>query len=237
MPQYSPMRGIRTITFDLDDTLWAIYPVIMRAERALYEWLGENYPRITGMYSHDEILKLRESIVFEYPGQSHDFTFMRRTVLGRLGIAAGYGEDLVDDAMALFHEFRNDVELFPEVRPALDALRKSYKVIAVTNGNANLDKIGIRDLFHDVVSAASAGAAKPDRQIFDAAVEAGGANADQTLHVGDHPEIDVAGALDAGLKSVWVNRNGDDWPGHLQQPDGIVRDIGELPTLLGCEAP
>ena len=49
--------------------------------------------------------------------------------------------------------------------------------IAVTNGNANLEKIGIDDLFDGHINAAMAGAAKPHRPIFDAAVKAGGASA------------------------------------------------------------
>jgi len=227
------MKAIRTITIDLDDTLWAIQPVIERAERKLYEWLGDEYPRVTEMFSQDEIGKLRENIVTEYRGKSHDFTFLRRAVLGRLGAAAGYGVGIVDRAMGYFDPLRNDVELFPEVRPALGALGEHYCVIAVTNGNASLDQIGIRDLFDDVISASGVGAAKPDRQIFDIAVEAGGADAHETLHVGDHPEVDVVGAQNAGLKSVWVNRHGSAWPDHLQDPDAIVKDVGELLSLLG----
>jgi len=232
MPQYSPMNAIRTITIDLDDTLWAIHPVIERAERKLYDWLREKYPRVTELFTPEEIRKLRENIVLEYPGKSHDFTFLRRTVFGRLGVAAGYGKEIVDGAMAVFDTLRNDVEVFPEVRPTLTALGRNYCVIAVTNGNANLDRIGIRDLFHHVVSASAVGAAKPAREIFAVAVDKGGACAQETLHVGDHPEVDVAGARDAGLKAVWVNRHGHEWPDHLQNPEGIVRDIGELLSLL-----
>jgi putative hydrolase of the HAD superfamily len=81
-----------------------------------------------------------------------------------------------------------------------------------------------------------AGAAKPARTIFDVAVKTGGAQHHETLHVGDHPEADVVGASNAGLKSVWVNRHGDDWPDHLQRPDGIVKDIGELLALLGIQS-
>lgn len=227
------MRDIRTITIDLDDTLWAIHPVIERAEQALHDWLSAEYPRITDMFSAEDIIELREAVISEYWERNHDFTFLRRTVLGRLGIAAGYGDGLVDDAMAVFSATRNDVEVFPEVRPALTALGQRYCVIAVTNGNANLEHIGLRDLFDTVVSATSAGAPKPARRIFEVAVQAGGATADETLHVGDHPEVDVVGARDAGLKAVWVNRYGHDWPDYLQRPDGIVKDMGELLSLLG----
>lgn len=230
------MQNIRTITIDLDDTLWAIHPVIVRAEKALYAWLQENYPGITERFSPQDLTQMREEIVTECSDKGHDFTFLRRKVLGRVGAAAGYGDAPVDGAMALFSAYRNDVELFPEVRPALSALGEKYSVIAVTNGNANLDTIGIRDLFHDVVSASVAGAAKPARAIFDVAVKAGGAERHETLHVGDHPEADVVGASNAGLKSVWVNRHGDAWPDHLRRPDGIVKDIGELLALLGIQS-
>ena len=90
------------------------------------------------------------------------------------------------------------------------------------------------DLFDDFVSASLAGAAKPARQIFEVAVKAGGAAAHQTLHVGDHPELDVAGARDAGLKAVWVNRHGGEWPGGLPRPDGVVEHVGELRALLAA---
>lgn len=229
------MNDIRTITLDLDDTLWAIRPVIARAEKALYAWLQEHYPRITERFSPQELLHMRENIATENNGKSHDFTFLRRKVLGKVSAAAGYGEAPVDDAMELFSAYRNDVEVFPEVRPALRALGERYCVIAVTNGNANLDAIGIRDLFDGVVSASMAGAAKPAREIFDIAVKTGGAEKHETLHVGDHPEADVVGANNAGLKSVWVNRHGEDWPDHLQRPDGIVKDVEELLALLDTQ--
>ena len=226
------MNDIRTITFDLDDTFWEIHPVIRRAERHLYAWLGDNYPRITQMYELAEIREIREQVIIEMPGRTHDLTFLRQVVLERIGTAAGYDLDFVDDAFDVFDEVRNDVDIFPEVIPALESLRQHFKLIAVTNGNANLEKIGIRHLFQDVVTAASAGAAKPARRIFDAAVLAGGAHAAQTLHVGDHPEFDVNGAHDAGLKTAWVNRGGERWPDESNVPDIEVAHVGELASLL-----
>ncbi len=217
---------------DLDDTLWEIHPVIHRAERRLYEWLGEHYPRITEKFSRDAIIKQRKEIALEFPQKDHDYTFLRRTVLGRIGAAADYDEEFVDEAMEVFDAVRNDIVVFPEVRPALEALRNNYRLIAVTNGNSNLQKIGIDDLFHDVVSASTVGVAKPAPKIFDVAVRVGGAKAHQTLHVGDHPEIDVNGARAAGLRTVWVNRNGQRWPGEFAEPDRIVTHVGQLQSLL-----
>ena len=227
------MKDIRAITLDLDDTLWAIHPVIHRAERRLYEWLGEHYPRITEKFEPTDMRKVRSQVVAEFSELSHDLTFLRRTVLTRVGAAVGYSDEFVDDAFAVFDEVRNNVDIFPEVIPALESLRERYVVVAVTNGNAKLDVVGIDHLFHDFITAADAGAAKPARQIFDVAVAAGGASADETLHVGDHPEYDVAGAADAGLRTAWVNRDGASWPGSLAVPDIEVAHIGELAHLLG----
>ena len=226
------MNNVRTITLDLDDTLWAIHPVIKRAEERLYTWMSQDYPRITEMFAPEDLVEVRTAVFAEHRDRMHDLYFLRRAVLARIGQAAGYGDSFVDDASAVFIEARNDVELFPEARPALEFLAERYVVVAVTNGNADLEKIGIDDLFDGVVSATMAGAAKPDRTIFDMAVKAGGASATQTLHVGDHPLCDVHGARDAGLRAVWVNREGDDWPGEYHAPDGEVRHVGELRALL-----
>ena len=223
-----PVNGIRTITLDLDDTLWEIHPVIYRAERRLYEWLHENYPAITAMFSVEDLRILRKQVLDKHVDKVHDLTFLRYTVLTEAASAAGCSNFVVEEAFAVFDEVRNDVEMFPEARPALVALAERFTLIAVTNGNANLEKIGIDDLFHGHVNAAMAGAAKPARPIFDAAVAAGGASAAETLHVGDHPLYDVHGAREAGLRTVWVNRNGDAWPDEYDSPDLEVRHVGEL---------
>lgn len=226
------MNDIRAITIDLDDTLWEIHPVIHRAERLLREWLQAHFPRVTEQFSPDAARELRRDVAAEHPEQRHDLTFLRRAVLRRMGEAAGYRDDFVDAAMEVFSEARNAVDVFPEVRPALSDLRERYVLVAVTNGNADLARIGIADLFDDFVSAGMAGAAKPDRQIFDAAVAAAGATPAQTLHVGDHPHYDVDGARQAGLRTAWVNRTAAAWPDDLRRPDVIVEHVGQLHRLL-----
>jgi putative hydrolase of the HAD superfamily len=227
-----PVNDIRTITLDLDDTLWDIHPVIVRAEHSLYSWLGEHYPRITEMFSIEEMRILRNEVFERHPDKLHDLTFLRYTVLTEAATSAGYTEFRVDEAFAVFDQARNDIEMYPESRPTLVALAERFTLIAVTNGNANLEMIGIDHLFDHHISAAMAGAAKPARPIFDAAVKAGGAGADETLHVGDHPVYDVQGAREAGLRTVWVNRTDAAWPDEHEEPDLTVRHIGELLDVL-----
>jgi len=231
------VNGIRTITLDLDDTLWEIHPVIRRAEKRLYAWLGEHYPRITERFEPADMREIRSDVVKRHADKAHDLTFLRHTVLMEAANAAGYSDFLVDEAFAVFDEVRNDVDLFPEARPALVALARRFTLIALTNGNADLERIGIDDLFDGHVNAAMAGSAKPDRPIFDAAVDAGGASAAETLHVGDHPFYDVHGAREAGLRTVWVNRNGDEWPDEYETPDLEVQHVGELTEIVGGKTP
>ena len=226
------MHRIRAITLDLDDTLWEVGPVIRRAEEELWSWLSEHYPAIPARFTPETVATLRDEVIEEYWQQTHDFRFLRKMVLRRMALQVGYAEDLVEDAFAVFDAARNRVELFPDVMPTLAVLQEHFTVVAVTNGNANLERIGIRHLFHAVVTAVEAGVAKPARPIFEEAVNRAGVTAEQTLHVGDHPEIDIAGASDAGLKTAWLNRVAAEWPEHLPPPDATVTTMSEVPDLL-----
>ena len=228
------MYRIRAITLDLDDTLWEVGPVIRRAEAELWAWLGEHYPAIGERFSVEAVAELRATVIQEHWHKSHDFRYLRKKVLATLALGAGYTTDLVDDAFAVFDAARNRVELFPDVEPALVRIKERFRVIAVTNGNANLEAIGIRHLFDDVVTAAETGVAKPAGPIFRKAVDRAGVSAAETLHVGDHPEIDIAGAAKAGLKTAWINRVAAEWPEELAPPDATVNTIDELDALLAA---
>lgn len=226
------LHRIRAISLDLDDTLWEIGPVIRRAEAELWGWLEQNYPKIPARFTPDVSLALREQVVDEHPDMAHDFRFLRKTVLIRMAETVDYSSDFVAEAFAVFDAARNRVELFPDVKPVLQELSVHFKVIALTNGNANLETIGIRDLFHAVITAADVGAAKPQPVIFEKAVREAGVEPEEVLHVGDHPELDVVGASNAGLRTAWMNRNGEEWPENLPAPDATVSSVTELRDLL-----
>lgn len=226
------MQHIRAITLDLDDTLWEIAPVIQRAEAELWRWLERHCPAIAEKFSAEAAREIREQIILEHWDRTHDFRFLRKMALRHMLDACGYPDDFIEDAFNVFDVERNKVRLFPDVVPALETLAEHFTVIAVTNGNANLQTIGIRHLFSDVVTAVDAGAAKPERLIFEEAVARAGVAAAETLHVGDHPEIDIVGAKEAGLCTAWMNRRGIAWPRHLLKPDVIVASVSELHGIL-----
>ena len=226
------LHRIRAITLDLDNTLWAIDPVIRRAEALLWEWLTDNYPRIPAQFSAEGLLDVRESVMEEHWNKSHDFRFLRKKVLEKIAVDSGYTAELVEPAFAVFDRARNEVDLYPDVMPGLEELASDFVLVAVTNGNADLETIGIRHLFHDVVAAAEAGFSKPARPIFDQAIARSGVSPVEILHVGDHPETDVKGAQEAGLQTAWINRNDEAWPDDLPEPDAVVTTIPELQELL-----
>ena len=201
-------------------------------KRSGHGW-AKHYPRIHDTYSSADLIQLRHDIVDEHWEKNFDFRFLRKKVLEKVALGAGYDGSLVEPAFEVFDDVRNDVELYPDVIAELELLFSRFTVVAVTNGNSNLETIGIRHLFHGVVTAVSAGAAKPARQIFDVAIREAGVGPEEILHVGDHPETDIEGARQAGLRTAWINRNGERWPDDVPAPDAIVADMTELRRTAG----
>jgi putative hydrolase of the HAD superfamily len=226
------MRQVAVVCLDLDDTLWAVDPVIERAERALADWLGRHYPRITERHDLASMRRLRAAMAARFPDLGHDLTFLRRQALILHAQEAGYPETVADEAFAVFYEERNRVEPFADVVPALGRLRARYRLMSLSNGNADLGVIGLRRFFEDSLAAREAGAAKPDRRIFEVMLARAGVEPAEAVYVGDDPHADVEGARRAGLHAVWINRFGRPWPDELERPAHVVRDLDELDSLL-----
>jgi len=223
--------SIKCVTFDLDDTLWETTSVIARAEELFYAWLACRYPRLARRYRPEALLDHRRSYYQRYPELHHDLTALRKRWLAQLAREGGYGPDLVEQGFDHFWRHRNEVKMFDDARTMLVRLNGSYRVGAITNGNADVHHIGVAHYFDFVVSAADAGAAKPRPEIFEAALGRAGVRAPEAVHVGDDPDADVRGASAAGMRTVWVNTTGLPWPGGAR-PDAEVRSVGELPAVL-----
>ncbi len=219
----------RVISLDLDDTLWPVAPVIAAAEDELLAWLTAHHPR--AMHGHDghSLRSLRADVASRHPGRRHDLTWLRRRALFEQFAAAGYASPPVEEALEVFLCGRNRVALYDDVRPALERLRTKYRLFAVSNGNADLGRCGIADLFEGHITAAAAGAAKPDARIFDLLLREAGVEPAQVLHIGDDPLADVVGATQAGMHSVWLNREGRAWPPQFSPPLWTVTSLAEIP--------
>ena len=226
------MSVIRAILFDLDDTLWDCQPVIVQAEHALYDFLREQYPRITDRYDLDAMRAQRVKMAREHPTMRHDFTWLRMESLRQHAIEAGYAETMAQEAFDVFYRARNQVVLFDDVRPAFERLAPDYRLFAITNGNANLRAIGLEQFFEAALSAREAGTAKPDPRIFDILLQRAGLKPEQAAHVGDDQVADVEGARGAGVLPVWLNRNGAPWELESSHPSIEIASLDDLPRVL-----
>ena len=222
---------IRCLTFDLDNTLWAIEPVIRRAEKEFYAWLGEHCPEITARFEMSELAEQRYEYFNEFPQQRHNLTWLRKQWLAKIFTEFGYEHMDVESAFHYYWRFRNDVELFPGTHEILEFLSQRYRVGVITNGNACVEMIGINNYFDFVISSEKIGAAKPAPEIFDAALRAAGIPASQVVHIGDDPRIDILGASAMGFKTIWYNPKLSPWPGG-QTPNAVVRSLAELESAL-----
>jgi putative hydrolase of the HAD superfamily len=230
------LNSVRVIGFDLDDTLWSIAPVIQRANRVLFDWIDTRYPRITFGHTPESLHAACIDFMRARPGMRHDLTTLRKAFLRHLGREAAYAEDFAEEAFAAFYAARNEVELFPEVEAVLAALARRHVLVALSNGNACIERIGIARHFRLAVNSAEAGVGKPDPRMFHLALERLGEPAEVMVHVGDHPEHDVLGAHNAGVRAIWLNRPGSSFPVHMPAPWAIIANLAQLPPLLAGEA-
>jgi putative hydrolase of the HAD superfamily len=222
------MTAPLVLSFDLDDTLWPITPVILAAEQELESWLRLHHPQTMCTHSVATLRALRERVALQYPQRSHDMTFLRHRAIMEL-----FGEDSdarrhADAAFEVFYAARNRVTMYEDVPAALARLRRRYRLFAVSNGNADLRRCGLGDLFEGHITAIAAGAAKPDARIFVHLLRAAGVEPDQVLHVGDDPHADVHGATAAGMQAVWLNRDARAWPAGLAPPPRTIATLAQI---------
>jgi putative hydrolase of the HAD superfamily len=226
------MREVQAIIFDLDDTLWEVGPVIVRAERAMLGFLASHYPRVLEQHTLESMRDVRARMALEHPAMRHDFTWLRLESLRHHAREAGYAEQMADEAFAVFYAARNEVTLFDDVLPALARLQRRFRLFAVSNGNADLSVIGLARFFEHSLGAREAGMLKPDPRIFAQLLGRAGLGPERVLHVGDDAVADVEGARRAGVTPVWLNRAGTTWPAAAAPPPLTVRSLTELVGLL-----
>lgn len=232
---------VRAITIDLDDTIWPIAPVILRAEAALGQWLREHAPRTAAHWPDEARRALRERIAAERSDLAHDFSRQRMLTLERMLREAGDDPVLAQPAFDAYFAARCQVEHYQDSLQALDRLAARVPMAALTNGNACLRTIGLMRLFRFQLGAREHGAAKPTTSIFHAACRQLDCDPAQVLHVGDDVEMDVIGAQRAGLRSCWINRSdahghARTWPHPESPPDLEMPDLGALADWLDAAA-
>jgi len=162
-------------------------------------------------------------------------TFQRRLFLDELGLDPGGFEEL---SAELFERFEDAAtfRLYPGARELLAALRAGGLFVGlISNWSARLPRLlralGLEGAFDGVLCSALEGLEKPDPRLFRRALERAGVEAGAALHAGDHPERDVAGALAAGLRAVWV-RHGPGLETAPAPPCPVVTSLAALQDLI-----
>ncbi|MBS82459.1 MULTISPECIES: HAD family hydrolase [unclassified Variovorax] len=228
------LKRISAITLDLDDTLWPIWPTIERAEAVLHAWLLREAPKTAALLVTPGVLReLREATAKERSDLAHDLSALRRESIRTALRRAGEDPALADPAFDAFFAERQRVTLYDDALPALKWLSERYPLVAVSNGNADIHKTGVGRWFRTAFNARAFGSGKPHAPIFRAAAASVGLLPKDVLHVGDDAELDVVGALDAGMQAAWLVRDERPWV-HGARPQLIVPNLHALCVALGA---
>ncbi len=225
---------IRAISFDLDDTLWPVAPAIAQAELDVHAFFARHAPAIAERFPPEVQRERRVTLWKSRPDLKHNLTAIRRLAVEELFTGAGLNPDtaLVDGAMEAYFAARNAVQFYDDVSAVLPALGQRYTLATLTNGNANLQRIGIAHWFAHDFSSSRFGVAKPDPAIFAAACEQLALPPAQVLHVGDDAALDVRAARAAGLQVFWLNREDRAWDSDEPAPPS-GSTLHELVQWLG----
>lgn len=208
-------------------------PTIHRAEKATYDWLQQNYSRVTDKYSEQGLFDFRRSFMNSDEDYRIDLSLMRREMLRQLAVEFDYeAESMVEQGFELFYRLRHDVSFYDDVFPVLDRLKGQYRMGSISNGNASAGLTLLNNYFDYFINAADIMVRKPGGQIFQAFCDYLEVRPENCLYVGDDPEYDVVGARDAGMQTIWVNREASSWPQGLLPAQAEISSLDQLLPLL-----
>ena len=223
---------IRVIAFDLDDTLWNVAPVIKRAESILADWLEKE---VTGYsYEPSKLMPIRERLLSDDPSLGHRLTAFRQQLI-KASLVTHLDEQSAashaERAMEIFLAARNEVEFFEGALDTLRDIARSFQLGAITNGNADIHRLGLTDCFSFAFSAEQVGAPKPAPDLFHAALAHTGCEPAEMVYVGDDPIKDVDAANKVGLHTIWMRSKGRLIESETH-PNETIEDIRALPDAI-----
>ena len=231
------MKTYRHLFFDLDHTLWDFEKNADETLRTLFELhnlgrYGFSVDTFIARYS-----EVNHALWRLYQANKIDQKALRNIrftrTLTKLGVPE---EEQPTDISAQFTDilpYKSAV--FPYTHEVLDYLRdKGYVMHLITNGFQDIQHIKLAssrltDYFVEVVTSEHIGCLKPDRRIFDHALERAGTTAPESLMIGDNLECDVLGAFNAGIDQVYFN---PEKRRHFAQTTYEISCLSELKKIL-----
>lgn len=207
------MSARRWVFFDIDQTLCDFTATRKRALRHSLAAVRIAVGRKAAQLTVGDLQRVRDAIA-DRSAPDRSMEEIRRQsfkeVLRGLGLCGDELDRIAKDVTEQYFEARfGDPHLYDDVRPALADLAATYALGAISNGNSYPERLGLNTPFAAIVLAQEVGARKPDRAIFEAALQAAGSTAAESIMVGDSLNEDVSGALRAGWRAVWLDRRGE----------------------------
>lgn len=201
------------IFFDLDHTLWDFEQSAAQTFALLFE---KHHLKLRGIPSLQDFIKkytIHNTLLWElYRNGELKKEILRslrfENTLREFGIndsvlAESIGDDYV------YHAPRT-VFLIPGALEVLQYLQTKYVLHLITNGFEEVQHIKVREAdigkyFTTITTSEEAGVKKPDKQIFEYALNKAGARVQESLMIGDNLEVDIEGARQAGIDQVYFN--------------------------------
>ncbi len=226
------MPDYKHIFFDLDRTLWDFEANTLETFRDLY--VSYNLSAYFSDYQsfHDSYTEINRVLWQEYLDGK-----LKKEVLRTLRFHITLEKNGLDN-MKLAEKIGMDyialspqkTILFPYTIETLEYLKKKYRLHIITNGFnevqfVKIKNCGLEPYFTSVITSEKAGYQKPRKEIFDYSLKMVNARKKESLMVGDDYEIDIAGAMNAGIDQVYFN------PARLPFPKKPTHEISSLREL------
>ena len=228
---------IKTVIFDLDDTLYAFGPAEQTGRAAIRDYVQ----RVVGidgdafMACFVEMLNLQ----FKLHGDScgcHSRAIRAQLACERMGLPLRHAVAIND---LFWNAYVDSMTPFPAIPGLFDALHENgIKIVICTNMMADwqmkkLLKLGLLDKCDFVVTSEEAAVEKPARAIFDLCAEKAGCLPSECLFIGDNPVCDIQGAQAAGMQVLWLAQNPETRAKYPDLP--FVASPGEIAARIGLK--
>jgi HAD superfamily hydrolase (TIGR01509 family) len=228
-----PIKGIKAIAFDTDGTMVDFVKVMRHSLEYSLRELEKHHCGASTRMTIDRMIEIRDAVAELSGGNIVDFRAVRLESFRQiLTIVGRPDESLAHHLFTLYIKHRyEDIEVYEDVIPVLEALKGKYVLGLHTNGNSYPELCGLEGYFDFTVFSEECGYEKPDPGFYRVVLERAGCTPGELLNVGDSLHNDVTAAASEGICSIWLNRAGELTPPDINV-EFEIRSLSELPNLI-----
>ncbi len=216
MKFYRRLTPFKAISFDLDDTLYSNFPIMMATDEKMVAYFASILPNYlsnsdhtTTVYDARFWMPFKKQALKNNPELIHDVAQMRvesyQLGMTSMGMSNALAREVAVKALKHFEIHRSDFVVPEHIHRLLSRLAQKWPLVAISNGNVNTNTIGINQYFTSVYHADSENKQKPFPDMFEKACKALNILPHELLHVGDCGRSDILGGILAGCQTAWVS--------------------------------